>query len=194
MAQVFGSGMAVDCMLSLKPVIEPPLRSINAAPSVIEYGPAASKAAILLPENESGSVSAWPETLSSNVPGVLSGFAPWRFAASAQKRSVESGVPRFWLKVSDAELLMAWTGPTKSVSRRQQRDRERGRAVVDDVGRGQLKLVDGAERALRQRDLDERRADRLIDQQEVVGAARQVAAQLPVEAREGCSGRVDGQL
>ena len=120
---------------------------------------------------------AWPLTLSKSVPGVLSGFAPCTFAASAQKRSVESGAPRLALKVSEPRVVDGVNRPDKISVGRQQRHRERSRAVVDDVGRGQLKLVDGPERALRQRDLNERRADSLIDQQEIVRAAAKIADQ-----------------
>ena len=148
----------------------------------------------MLPENESGSVSAWPDTVSSSVPGVFERVRALQVRASAQNRSVESGAPMFWLKVSEAELLMAWTGPTKSVSDASSVTVRGVAPLLTMLDEDSCSWLMAPNARLRQRDLDERRADRLIDQQEIVGAAAEIAAQLTVETSERRPARIDGQL
>ena len=184
MAQVEGSGIAVDSILWLKPVIEPSARRTKAALSDIENGASASNGEMRLPENRSGSVRAWPETLSSNVPGVPG--APCPSSVSAKNVSVELGAPTLLLKVRLALLLMALMGAAKPVSE----------AVSV--------IVSGAAVRFSMFDVDNWSSsglpnwlwvnaswtkgapNALIDDQEIVGAARLVAGQLPIEASEGC--------
>ena len=112
------------------------------------------------------------------------GFAPWAFKGSAQKESVESGAPTFELKVSEPLLLMAATGPMKSVS-------EASSLMVAGTPFSLTMLLElscssliAPLDALRERQLHQDPAYGLIDDEQVVGPARLVAAELAVEAGE----------